>query len=77
MGRASAYLPGENSRYQNGTGGEDGNMKDGACTASDADTIEVLQAFFVRPIGVAGTEVEILFTKDMSITRSGAVMQLR
>jgi hypothetical protein len=52
-------------------------MKDGACTASDADTIEVLQAFFVRPIGVAGTEVEILFTKDMSITRSGAVMQLR
>ncbi|MDR1719278.1 MAG: hypothetical protein LBR67_04060, partial [Dysgonamonadaceae bacterium] len=47
------------------------------CTASDDDTIEVLQAFFVKPIGVAGTEVEILFTKDMSITRNGAAMELK
>jgi hypothetical protein len=45
----------------------------------DYDTIAVLQAFFVQPIGEVGTEVELVFTKDMSIARENyeCVSQLK
>jgi hypothetical protein len=35
------------------------------------NVVPVLQAFFVKPIGTLGTEVELTFTKEMSVTRSG------
>ncbi|MDR1718878.1 MAG: DUF11 domain-containing protein [Dysgonamonadaceae bacterium] len=38
--------------------------------------IAPLQAFFVKPVGEIGSETELEFTKDMSVTRTGAY-QLR
>jgi hypothetical protein len=40
-------------------------------TTGATDLISVLQAFFVKPIGKVGTEVDLVFTKDMSIARAG------